>query len=1212
MDNIIQYNINGFSTNRADLEAMIHVHQPIAFALQETHHLSSSPLSLSGYECRFNYRDTSSQGVGICIRKDFGYVPIPIQSPLQVVAVKILSSPPISVCSIYIHHSITLQQSHLKNIITQLPTPFFILGDFNAHNSLWGDSRTDLRGRIIEDVLLSENLLLLNDGSPTYIHRGSLSPSSIDLSLAHPALGARLSWSTITPFRDDHMPILISLHRSSSSFRSSSNKFIEEKADWPNFSSTIFNSINRISWADNIDSNISSFIDIILDSANSHIPRSVPRKHRPVPWWSKEIDILYKRFKSSYNKFKSNPSPFRYSNYKSRRNSFKNAAKEAKTLAWNTFCSSFNSSTPSHILWKNFRRINNSNSSHFPNSILHNNIPISQTPDIANLFSSHFSAPVNVPNQSAQNALKNCILNFPLSSSSPPPLLNSFISLHELLKILKSCNGKTPGFDLISYVMLKNIPQNALLFLLRIYNHILSKGVFPDSWKNAIIIPIHKAGKNPQLLSSYRPISLLSCISKVFEKILSSRLSAWILDHNFLTSSQFAFRKGLSSEDALVSLSDFIISSLNNKMHVDSISLDLISAYDNTWKETIILQLLKWGIHGPFLQTISSFLSDRRHFVSIRGYLSTVAESHVSLPQGSPLSVTLFLCAINSIVDIPPQDHLINFTLYADDVLISWAHPKSITVPSPLQHTLSNIESWADRFGFKFSETKSSHTHFCRFHSCPQQSFMLGGRSISREESLKFLGVFFDRNMSWKKHIFHLKAKAVKLLGLLRMISGTRWGGDRNSLLKIADGTIRSSLEYGSLVYGGASCLRLRSLDVIYNSAIRIALGAFPTSPITSLYTEANRYSLECRRSIKLIKYWGKITSIPWHPNNKPVPINFPDSRLKPFHQRVALFLNEWGIATPSLFSFARPLLRPLSSLVVDISLSHFKKETTPPSVYRSLFSDAINIKYPSFIPIFTDGSKSSSSCGFAIFSPSLNISMSFCAPIFSSVFSMEALAVFYALVKTPIPNNVLILTDSLSVATAVNSLPSSNPIVSGIQSMMASRRVVLMWVPSHVGIEGNEMVDRLAKNPVSPVPFQHCSYFDFVNYCKSRWYLREQRLWDSSNDKLRAIQSSRINSIPFPSLPRNLSVKLTRLRLGHCKFSHSYLMDKSLPPICPFCYLPLSVDHILSACTSVFVLSQKIRFGLFGLPAALLLRLDRDHGPLIGFLSALDLLDVI
>lgn len=223
-----------------------------------------------------------------------------------------------------------------------------------------------------------------------------------------------------------------------------------------------------------------------------------------------------------------------------------------------------------------------------------------------------------------------------------------------------------------------------------------------------------------------------------------------------------------------MSLSDFIVTSLNNKMHVDSISLDLISAYDNSWEETIILQLLKWGIHGPFLQTITSFLSNRRHFVSIRGYLSTVADSHVSLPQGSPLSVTLFLCAINSIVDLPPQAQSIIFTLYADDVLISWAHPKPLSVPCPLHHSLLNVESWADGSGFKFSSSKSSHIHFCRFHSCPQQSFMLYGRPIPQCQSLKFLGVLFDRNMSWKSHILHLRTKSVKLLGLLKMISGTR------------------------------------------------------------------------------------------------------------------------------------------------------------------------------------------------------------------------------------------------------------------------------------------------------------------------------------------------------------------------------------------------------------------------------------------------------
>ena len=203
----------------------------------------------------------------------------------------------------------------------------------------------------------------------------------------------------------------------------------------------------------------------------------------------------------------------------------------------------------------------------------------------------------------------------------------------------------------------------------------------------------------------------------------------------------------------------------------------------------------------------------------------------------------------------------------------------------------------ADENGSKFSPTKTLCVHFCKKNGLqPEPNLKLYGQQLPVEEQVKFLGLFFDKKLSFIPHIKYMKDKCRKALQLLRVISSKDWGGDRTTLLRIYRSHIRSKLDYGCIVYGSARRLYLAVLDPIANQGLRLCSGAFRTSPIESLQVETGEPSLEtCRLKLSL-QYYMKMKANPENPayscvvnpeykrlfNNKPGTIPTLGIRLQP------------------------------------------------------------------------------------------------------------------------------------------------------------------------------------------------------------------------------------------------------------------------------------------------------------------------------------------
>ena len=253
--------------------------------------------------------------------------------------------------------------------------------------------------------------------------------------------------------------------------------------------------------------------------------------------------------------------------------------------------------------------------------------------------------------------------------------------------------------------------------------------------------------------------------------------------------------------------------------------------------------------------------------VRIGSTLSDLYDQEQGVPQGSILSTTLFNIKINNIVNC--LDSKTDGSLYVDDFGLCYRSKNMRTIERHLQQCISRIEDWTMNNGFRFSKSKTGCVHFCklrRFHNDP--TLYLYGSQIPVVVESKFLGVIFDRKLSFIPHIRYIKAKCLKALNLLRVLSNTSWCADRTTLLHLYRSLIRSKLDYGSIVYGSARKSYLQMLDTIHHQGLRLALGAFRTSSVTSLYAEADEPSLHytLRREKLSLQYATRLAANPSNP----------------------------------------------------------------------------------------------------------------------------------------------------------------------------------------------------------------------------------------------------------------------------------------------------------------------------------------------------------
>ena len=455
--------------------------------------------------------------------------------------------------------------------------------------------------------------------------------------------------------------------------------------------------------------------------------------------------------------------------------------------------------------------------------------------------------------------------------------------------------------------------------------------------------------------------------------MINKRL-VWYLESNDLISPiQSGFRSGRSTNDHLIRLETFIRDAFVNREHVVSVFFDLEKAYDTTWRYGILKDLHDLGLRGRLPVFIRSFLEDRTMQVRVGSTLSDFYDQEQGVPQGSFLSTTLFDIKINNIVKC--LDSKTDGSLYVDDFGICYRSKNMRTIERKLQQCINRIEDWTTSNGFIFSKSKTQCVHFCKLRKVHYDPVLyLYGSPIPVVEESKFLGVIFDRKLSFIPHIRYIKAKCLRALNLLKVLSHTSWGADRFTLLHLYRSLVRSKLDYGSIVYGSARKSYLQILDTVHHQGFRLAFGAFRTSPVTSFDAEADEPSLFLRREKLSLQYAIRLAA---NPSNPAVKVTFSPqflelyerkpTAIRPFGLRVLPLLDSTNINPDNIEKHFVTEIPSWCMKKHDILFDlHTSKKSASDSLIMKQNFHILQSRYTEYQHIYTDGSKDGEKVGCA------------------------------------------------------------------------------------------------------------------------------------------------------------------------------------------------------------------------------------------------------
>ena len=426
-----------------------------------------------------------------------------------------------------------------------------------------------------------------------------------------------------------------------------------------------------------------------------------------------------------------------------------------KSATWQATCSNLSPRSDPRAVFRLLNAIsgkkNTSQDSSFPDCTC----PL----DTANHFASYLRSRLSqaTPRSSCRAERQFTNEHRKASCEDASSLHNSFcspFSLTELSTAISNFSSSTAsGPDQIAYPLLKHLSEPAQLHLLSPFDRSWHSHTFPSCWKPTTMIPIHKPGKPTSSPSFFRPISLTSCISKRFERLILSRLTFHLESNHLLSTCQAGFRPGRSPLDQILSQS--IWDGLQKKKHPDRTILASVDfkAFDSVWHSALFHKLLSIKLPPCFVLWVRSFLSDRRAKFQVGGSHSCSFRIRRGVPQGSVLGRVLFILFVDDITkDLLRGAHA---SMYADDLAIWSSSPDPLKASSVVQSSLAVLETWSKLWRLPLNPKKCESSFFSTdpHQATFQPRLNLLGFPVLFNPTPKFLGVTFDRTLSFGAHV---------------------------------------------------------------------------------------------------------------------------------------------------------------------------------------------------------------------------------------------------------------------------------------------------------------------------------------------------------------------------------------------------------------------------------------------------------------------------
>lgn len=723
----------------------------------------------------------------------------------------------------------------LNDIIINLETfkTVAILGDININID------PDNKPKCADDYL---NLLASHAYLPTHCLC-----TRINSCLDHVMLKSRLKSTTLimNPCITDHSPVFVLIKlvppKAKAQTHRSKTDFIKVKTDIDNFDfGFIYSSDNANIAADLLVDTISGIIK--RHTSLVKLPRS---KQNIKPWITPGLLKCIRNRDNLHKKLRKNPDneicKITFTRYRNFCNDLLKKIKRAYDLA------EFEKAKDNpKATWKVVKRTVYST----PKSSLNELLQVGPNPThAANKVNQFF---VSIGQSLASRFHTNIVQNAELPTHIQPKSthLKSFglveTDCDEVNRIIINLRSKCAvGWDGISTDIIKASRMKLVPLITHINNLCLSTGVFPQAFKKALVHPVFKKG-DPKSVNNYRPISILTSLSKILEKILNSRLIKYMQLNNIISENQYGFCPGKSTEDAVVFLTEVITRTLDMKAKCVGIFLDLKKAFDTVSIPILLKKLEGIGIRGHALRIFEDYLANRCQSVKMEGYVSSESPLTIGVPQGSILGPTLFLIYINQLCQLRLDS--CSIVAYADDTALivkggTWAEAKKNA-----EKALNMVLLWLSSNHLTLNFEKTVYLPFAMVStSLPPVSYSIAAHNclpvdghcscphLDRVSSNKYLGVVLDDTLAWQEHIKRLCSNVRKLLYIFKILKTI---ASPQVLRTVYFALAQSSLSYCVAAWGSTHKTTLIQLERAQRAVLKVMTCKNFTYPTTSLYAE--------------------------------------------------------------------------------------------------------------------------------------------------------------------------------------------------------------------------------------------------------------------------------------------------------------------------------------------------------------------------------------
>ena len=401
-----------------------------------------------------------------------------------------------------------------------------------------------------------------------------------------------------------------------------------------------------------------------------------------------------------------------------------------------------------------------------------------------------------------------------------------------------------------------------------IFTNCLRYGVFPEIWKRANVVPIHKKNEK-NLKSNYRPISLLPIFGKMLEKLVYDSLYSHLVSCELLNPNQSGFRPGDSTVNQLISITHNIFEAFdcNPALDVRSVYLDISKAFDRVWHDGLIYKLKRCGVSGQLLSPIKSFLRDRKQRTVLNGQCSNWGDILAGVPQGSILGPLFFLVYINDLT----ADLKCNVKLFADNTSLFTIAQEANEAVDHMNHDLQLIAQWANDWRMSFNPDPQKQAVELLFskkrNEIDHPVILFNNIPVKKVNEHKHLGIILDSKLSFSAHVKAAISKTRKGIGLLKYLSKYL---PRHTLNKLYKLYVRPHLDYGDVIYhippkvcefsqNIALSNLMEKVESVQHSAALAVSGTWRGTSREKLYAELGWESLSSRTWSRRLTLFYKI-----------------------------------------------------------------------------------------------------------------------------------------------------------------------------------------------------------------------------------------------------------------------------------------------------------------------------------------------------------------